>query len=647
MFDNFYSPRNEDFYRRSPYKALAKTSRDLRLICLFPGEQDDPIVCELVDNVSLESARSEYLAISYYAGDPADTVPITVNGMKFNAFATLGDAIRHVRLSAEALARLADDGRKQLLWTDQICIDQSNVSERAHQVGFMKDIYEGAGRVLVWLGGEGSDGRALRFLNAQHDFLTDLVEDVQAALNAEDTEDAENAENPSDLVWAYGCERLALKFAGDTSNDAFIEHWMSVRQLILSPWWSRCWVAQELIVSRAASLVFGPEAMSWDRFREVFALVDEIVRAIFVKIASYGLNPEGDDEVRRLRGFVENMTMDHVKFMIRRQREWDEAGSKKLLPLLRHSRTCKSSDPLDRVYAFIGLANPRYNIVPIYDPTINTIEDTFCYTAKRIILHDQRLHILSLAQEPGGQTSASGNLPSWVPDWSVHFRLPQQPCLLHFGYQASGDYPAVASFPTGSDGVDSRVLRMACLIIDQLAESPAGLVTEQNNLEVVSTFTKWLPIIGVDLDLPTWEEEKYPYTGQTLGETLLSILHLGQDWSLPEEQDDTEAQEGSEIHAQIQRDKRELQRKLIVGTVCSDTWVFFKSPKGFMGLADRRARHTDCIAVALGASVPYILRKEGGHYRLIGEAYVHGIMEGEAIQMMSRGELEVEMIDIL
>ncbi|KAG7290311.1 hypothetical protein NEMBOFW57_000310 [Staphylotrichum longicolle] len=621
VFDNFYSPRNEDFYRRSPYKALAKTSRELRLICLSPGEQDDPIVCELVDNVSLESARSEYLAISYYAGDPADTVPITVNGMKFNAFATLGNAIRHVRLSAEALARLVDGGRKQLLWVDQICIDQSNVSERAHQVGLMKDIYEGAGHVMVWLGGESGDGRALRFLNRQYHLLTELVEAIQAA---------QDADSPSDpkVVWAYSCERLALRFAGDTRNEAFVEHWRSVRQLILSPWWSRCWVAQELIVSRAASLVFGPAVMSWDKFRDVFELVDKIVTAIFLRMTSSAVHPEGDDELQRLGGLIQDMTMDHVKFMIQKQREWEKAAAMKLLPLLRHGRSCKSSDPRDRVYAFLGLADPRYNIVPIYDPTINTIEDTLCYTAKRIISHDRRLHILSLSQERGCQKNS--NLPSWVPDWRVPSGLP---CLLDLRYRASGDYPAEVSFPLRSDGAEGQVLRTACLIIDQLAESPAALVTQHDDGTVSSTVWKWLPLTGVDLNVPTWEEQRYLYTGQARREALISVLHLGQDLDL---QEGVEKQEVFKFEAQVMRESLELRQRRLHETVCSDTLVFFKSPKGFMGLADRRARHTDCIAVALGASVPYILRKEGGHYRLIGEAYVHGIMEGEAIQMMSR-----------
>lgn len=39
------------------------------------------------------------------------------------------------------------------------------------------------------------------------------------------------------------------------------------------------------------------------------------------------------------------------------------------------------------------------------------------------------------------------------------------------------------------------------------------------------------------------------------------------------------------------------------------------------------------IYILKGAKVPYILRKlENGTYRLVGEAYVHGIMHGEVLR---------------
>jgi hypothetical protein len=42
-------------------------------------------------------------------------------------------------------------------------------------------------------------------------------------------------------------------------------------------------------------------------------------------------------------------------------------------------------------------------------------------------------------------------------------------------------------------------------------------------------------------------------------------------------------------------------------------------------------RH-DLIVILLGSDVPFILRYvDNDQYRLVGEAYVHGVMQGEAI----------------
>ena len=40
----------------------------------------------------------------------------------------------------------------RLLWIDSICIDQTNLTERASQVGYMGDIFQATARVLVWHG---------------------------------------------------------------------------------------------------------------------------------------------------------------------------------------------------------------------------------------------------------------------------------------------------------------------------------------------------------------------------------------------------------------------------------------------------------------------------------------------------------------
>jgi hypothetical protein len=54
--------------------------------------------------------------------------------------------------------------REFLLCVDQLCIDQSNIVERSHQVGFMPDIYESADQVLACLSTEKFSRRDMAWL---------------------------------------------------------------------------------------------------------------------------------------------------------------------------------------------------------------------------------------------------------------------------------------------------------------------------------------------------------------------------------------------------------------------------------------------------------------------------------------------------
>ena len=52
----------------------------------------------------------------------------------------------------------------------------------------------------------------------------------------------------------------------------------------------------------------------------------------------------------------------------------------------------------------------------------------------------------------------------------------------------------------------------------------------------------------------------------------------------------------------------------------------------YLGLAPAGAKEGDMIAVLKGGRVPLILRPCGSMYRVVGDAYVRGIMKGEAFE---------------
>jgi hypothetical protein len=67
----------------------------------------------------------------------------------------------------------------------------------------------------------------------------------------------------------------------------------------------------------------------------------------------------------------------------------------------------------------------------------------------------------------------------------------------------------------------------------------------------------------------------------------------------------------------------------------------FSTIEGMLGLGPRSMFDEGPVAyrvfILKGTKVPYILKRmENGTYRLVGEAYVHGIMHGEAVNMLEK-----------
>ena len=55
-----------------------------------------------------------------------------------------------------------------------------------------------------------------------------------------------------------------------------------------------------------------------------------------------------------------------------------------------------------------------------------------------------------------------------------------------------------------------------------------------------------------------------------------------------------------------------------------------RTSKGYIGLVPATSRPGDCVWLFEGGNVPFVLREDGKSTRLIGDAYVHGVMRGEA-----------------
>jgi len=61
---------------------------------------------------------------------------------------------------------------------------------------------------------------------------------------------------------------------------------------------------------------------------------------------------------------------------------------------------------------------------------------------------------------------------------------------------------------------------------------------------------------------------------------------------------------------------------------------------GEVGMAPCRARPGDKVVVLFGCSIPLVLRRVGSReaWEVIGEAYIHGWMNGELHQSIKQGD---------
>ncbi|CAG5190318.1 uncharacterized protein ALTATR162_LOCUS12173 [Alternaria atra] len=622
-FDTFYSPKNVSFYASKPYTSLSRHDREIRLIRVFPGARDDPVVCELLPPEPLLTAK--YLALSYCAGDPSVTSPITVSGLQFNAFASLEAALRRLRLSPDDY----DEERPPaLLWTDQICIDQSDPSERAHQVGLMRDLYGRAGRVMVWLGEEGRGGAGLQWLDGQYGNIEHIVTDIDLEIKNHDDEETLGAID-------YVSDLLGKTLAEEHFEDPeLIEAWMGVRDIVFSPWWGRCWVAQELIVSRNAVIMFGDVTMFWDDFKVAYTVVRSFVRAVARDLLTQSRDvPFSEQKVEHCKSMIGNWKTD-IDFMIDQQTEWMKGNSIPMKILLRHARHAQSSDPRDKIYAFLGLGKSGYSIIPDYDSS-NSVTDAHCHATKQIILYDGDLGMLNFAQN---HDTSPPDLPSWTPFWCLpNDRLSITVDQFH-EYDASASRRAIASFHPDVEGRLDRVLRVAGVVIDQVATGT--IKVRRNGGHVREDLNGWLSTIDIDLDNPSHTSRLY-FTGENITAAILSTMHLGQQ-ELSESSESVDEFEAKRVRIRAEHQNRRLQE---VST--DEERCFFFSPNGCIGIANGKPLHTDVLTVLLGGTMPFILRKIGNQYKLVCEAYVHGFMHGRAIDMIDRGELKLQNFDII
>ncbi|OQV10925.1 hypothetical protein CLAIMM_14845 [Cladophialophora immunda] len=197
------------------HQRLDSNSDSIRLLKLEPAKFGvDEVRCRLFHTTL--SRCPTYYALSYTWGSKRDERHIFVDGSRCKVRANLWSFLKQAQETLPS----------SMLWIDALCIDQHSNEERGHQVQLMSGIYGRAEKVILWLG---NDGVAISY-----------------------------------LFWTFADSAEDLSHLTEEDLQTYIR---TLYMLTQFPYWSRMWIAQELLLASTVELMYNDDLLPWDRFR--------------------------------------------------------------------------------------------------------------------------------------------------------------------------------------------------------------------------------------------------------------------------------------------------------------------------------------------------------------------------------------------
>lgn len=290
------------------------------------SDHDDESVmidCALVHVDFHLTSEHEFNALSYTWGPSNALRTIRINGRQFDISENLWQFL-YVAAQTHSICNT-------WLWIDQICIHQSSISERNHQVGLMREIYQQASSVLIWLGpaGENSDLALKMIANGK----------VLAKVGVRSNWYDDNSGSP---------------------RIAEAPFWQPVLSLIQRPYFYRLWIVQEVLQAKSLKILCGWMTLPWDIFSQTidkiydgaagrgFRLVQGITSADPVK----ALREERDSKRKEYGGPSVQDDASNSRLV------QYHASNSRLSQLICSFRQNQSTDPRDRVFGLLGLVGP-------------------------------------------------------------------------------------------------------------------------------------------------------------------------------------------------------------------------------------------------------------------------------------------------
>jgi len=609
------------------YHPLVGDRKQIRVLTVEPGMWDATVACQL-DIVDLDGSIS-YEALSYVWGDNTQPGSILLHGILHPVTPNLESALRYLRY----------EDRPRVLWVDAVCINQNDSAERTAQVRIMGDIYTMAETTLSWLGEASDDSDvALELIRA----LGDWTREHQGEIF-----DDEGDDPPED--GSIQTTTDAIEWLGFPLRN---QNWPALWRLLERPYWTRVWIIQELAVrgrlgKASGTFICGKsrvERTQYDYFCSLILLIIQLNNSVRLD------TNEMAEPMRSMLvgGHPAGLTMSQVLSAC------TGGNNQNLDWLLRTTARFKATDSRDKLYALLGLVEDGDIIEPSYTANYNEVVKAY------VLSHIERYASLRVLLGNRYREASSGL--SWVPDLldnEFHGGQGLIPAMDNNYFQAAGNRPPIVSIGigTGSTSITCRGILVGAI---RQAIGPLRRGRQFNSshetLEARSTSLGHYEVLeairSYGLGLAASRKDEFWRT-----------LCLDGDWSeidtifpapasfalqsrvaLRMESVPAEFMPGSSDGTKFTTFTHSFAQSM---TAALSNRTFIVMDNGRLGVGPYLAREGDIVAVLFGAMFCLVLRPVGQQqYRLVGDAYIHGVMHGELVEGL-QGRLDGEAFEIV
>lgn len=608
----------------------------------------DPIAIELQPYELTEAA--EYYTLSYAWGRPAEHFPeswdidsscrlIMVNGKCLGIRPNLFHALACLRL---------DHPEDNLYWGDAICINQQDLVEKRTQIKLMATIFTESVSTLAWLG-------------PPDNLTANGVNKIEAIATTWDS----RSEHLQDLSLAESDMQSYIEITqSDFANAREIQLWDQMASLFARSWWKRGWILQEAILSSEYLLMIGRRRIDLNTRVSAYRAIVQHIVGKNMEIHSHvpHLNMSRFEILLEqvLQNFQGYINLGNIKASIEERASRDQSPD--LLAVLGGLRYLHTSDKKDKVFAGLGLLDETSTIEADY---IKTVQAIYVEAASACIKATNQLAIFSHCRFP----ALVPKLPSWCPDWSDSTCLPRSRRWLFSEatdiaplWSAGGPLDEVRFVIRDIDKalvVPGTVFSTLSLVVQSnppdgdrlldLAGHFSGLhcwavdcATNSRDYELISrSGWDYNPTLGASVD--QFEHVEYSLTQEPLSQAYLRTLCADEMTPAPDEpvrfKDVKERYPRPWDHSRL--NPRAFNVKL-------KTRTFSVSDEGYLVLVPIEAQVNDKIALIRGHPVFVVIREhdsgQPNTFHLIGECYIHGVMDGELYEESKRNDAFEDII---